>query len=334
MFYSSPMTVECYAQRLLNPYRGTMHTIKYEAAEAVTLDGVHWDIYVANDTLLEGLDANRWTQITDIRFGAWSAQHGLKRGPIYPSDDFLRMEEMGAIVYQYLTQVHRKVPFPFRDRYEFWLLDEDGRPLALLNSVVEEADIDSEAAIEWRAGYVARDHFSSDAVAGIGMPAADYLTRHINARAGSQAAAQWFRREPDGSGTGLQASGYAEVFEGRRLPAGDFPPLLLAMDWMDQAHRQLAMDFHAWQAPWLLALPGLAPPLRAALEQHARRQAAVVEKLHRLYPETVDDKAIKAALVEAVMCRAQPNPAARDTTMSTFYIELNQNPPDWERGRS
>ncbi len=38
------MAVECYAQRLLNPYRGTMHVIKYEAAEAVTLDGVHWDI--------------------------------------------------------------------------------------------------------------------------------------------------------------------------------------------------------------------------------------------------------------------------------------------------
>jgi hypothetical protein len=33
------------------------------------------------------------------------------------------------------------------------------------------------------------------------------------------------------------------------------------------------------------------------------------------------------------MCRAQPGPAAGDTTLSTFYIELNQNPPDWERGR-
>ena len=41
VLYISPMPVECYAQRLLNPYRGTMHVIKYEAAEAVTLDGVH-----------------------------------------------------------------------------------------------------------------------------------------------------------------------------------------------------------------------------------------------------------------------------------------------------
>lgn len=327
------MTVECYAQRLLNPFRGTMHTIKYEAAEAVTLDGVHWDIYVCNDTLLEGLDVNRWTQVTDIRFGAWSAQGGLKRGPIYPSDDFLQMEEMGAIVYQYLTQVHRKVPFPLRDHYELWLLDEDSQPLALLNSVVEENAIDLDTAIEWRAGYVARDHFVSDAIAKPGMPAADYLTRRINARAGEQPAAQWFLREQDGSGLGLQGIACAAVLEGRRLPAAAFPPLLLAADWMDEAHRQLIADFHAWQSPWLLALPGIDIELRGELEQHARSQASVVEKLHRLYPETVDEKTIKAALVEAVMCRAQPAPKPQDSTMSTFYIELNQNPPDWERGR-
>jgi len=327
------MTVECYAQRLLNPYRGTMHTIKYEAAEAVTLDGVHWDIYVSNDTLLEGLDVNRWTQITDIRFGTWSVENGLKRGPIYPSDDFLRMEEMGAIVYQYLTQVHRKIPFPLRDHYELWLLDAEGRPLALLNSVVEENEIDLETAIAWRAGYAAQENFTSAACAHTGLSAADFLARHINARSGARPAAQWFRRERDGAGTGLQGVGDVNEFEGRHIPYEDFPPLLLSADWMDEAHRRLAADFHAWQAPWLLALPGLDTALRGELEQHARSQAAIVEKLHRLYPETVDEKAIKAALVEAVMCRAQPTPAPRDTTLSTFYIELNQNPPDWERGR-
>ena len=327
------MTVECYAQRLLNPYRGTMHTIKYEAAEAVTLDGVHWDIYVSNDTLLEGLEANRWTQITDIRFGAWSAQTGLKRGPIYPSDDFLLMEEMGAIVYQYLTQVHHKVPFPLRDRYEFWLLDQEGQPLALLNSVVEEKEIDLETTADWRAGYVARDHFTSNAVTNKGMAPSDILTRHINNRAGSQPVAQWIRRESDGSGFGLQGIDEASSLEGRSLPASAFPGLLIATEWMDEQHRQLADDFHAWQAPWLLALPDISETQRAELEQHARAQAEVVEKLHRLYPATADEKLIKAALVEAVMCRAQPRETVRDTTMSTFYIELNQNPPDWERGR-
>ena len=36
------MSIECFVQRLLNPYRGVMHTIRYAAAEAVTLDGAHF----------------------------------------------------------------------------------------------------------------------------------------------------------------------------------------------------------------------------------------------------------------------------------------------------
>ena len=33
------MLIECFAQRLLNPFRGAMHTVKYDVAEAVTVDG-------------------------------------------------------------------------------------------------------------------------------------------------------------------------------------------------------------------------------------------------------------------------------------------------------
>lgn len=325
------MSVECFAQRLLNPFRGTMHTIRYEAAEAVTLDGLNWDIYVANDALLEGIEPTTHTQITDIRFGAWSPRQGLRRGPIYPSEDFLRMEEMGAIVYQHLTRVYRRVPFPFRDRFELWLLDGDSRPLALLHSVVEEKDMDFETAPEWRPGYLARERFASSAVPDMDMCAADHLGRCINARAGPSPATQWFRREADGSGTGLAAT--RDGLAGRRLPREAFPLLLLAVEWMDGARRQLAEDFHAWQAPWLLALPDLPTAVRARLEKQARQQAEVVERLHRLYPETVDRTMIDAAVVEAMLCRAQAEPAQRDMPLSTFYIELNPNPPDWERGR-
>ena len=61
-----------------------MQTIRYASSEAVSLDGAHWDIYVAHDALLEGQHVNRWTQITDIRCGSWSLEAGLKRGP-HPS---------------------------------------------------------------------------------------------------------------------------------------------------------------------------------------------------------------------------------------------------------
>jgi hypothetical protein len=325
------MSLQCYAQRLLNPYRGTMHTIRYEAAEAVTLDGVHWDIYVANDSLLEGIESNHFTQITDIRFGAWSAERGLRRGPIYPSDDFLRMEAMGAVVYQHLLKVHREVPFPFCDHYEFWLLNEAGEPLALLHSVVEAREMDMEIALEWRPGFLARERFVSEA-APVGENAAEHLARCINGQAGTRPAGQWFRREEDGSGTGLTHTENTPGMRGRRLPPEAFPPLLLNLEGMAPGERRLAMDFHAWQAPWLLALPGLEPAVRAELEAHARKQALWVEKLFRLYPETVDRKLINAALVEAMLCKSELEPTAREMPLSTFYIELSQT-PDWERGR-
>jgi len=45
------MSFYCYSQRLLNPYRGIINCIRYRSAEAVTADGVRWDIYVSNEAL-------------------------------------------------------------------------------------------------------------------------------------------------------------------------------------------------------------------------------------------------------------------------------------------
>jgi len=102
------MPIRCYAQRLLNPFRGVMNVIEYQAAEAVTLDGVQWDIYVRNAELVKDLAQAERVQTSDIRYGSWSAAQGLKRGPIQPSEDFLRMEHQGEVVYHHLlnTQHH------------------------------------------------------------------------------------------------------------------------------------------------------------------------------------------------------------------------------------
>jgi len=96
------MTPTCYAQRLLNPFRGVMNIIEYEGAEAVTTDGLHWDIYVRDTTLVEDLADGHKVQTSDIRYGSWSEKQGLKRGAIYPSDDFKMLEHRGAILYEYL----------------------------------------------------------------------------------------------------------------------------------------------------------------------------------------------------------------------------------------
>jgi hypothetical protein len=320
------MSFEHYAQRLLNPFRGAMHTVRFQSAEAVTLDGLNWDIYVANDQLRQGLDNRRQAQISDIRYGSWSPDKGLKRGPLYPSDDFRRMEAMGAVVYEHLVHVHDSVPFGFADRFELWLLDTAGQPLALLHSAVAEQELDTSLPIDWRAGLAAHERFASAAMAELdGGGAGEYLTRYVNTRAGETPSAQWFRRDDDGSGSAMLGVRIDPALDGRRLAANAFPKLGLATTGHNDAHRRLIEDFQAWQAVWLLVLPGLDASTRQALEQQVRLQCQLVESQYRLYPDIIDEGAIQAALVEAILRRSQPAPAAgkKDDPLSTFYIELN-----------
>lgn len=316
------MQIECYAQRLLNPFRGVVHTIRYQSAEAVTTDGVEWDIYVANESLLDGLGrAGRRALISDIRYGHWSAEKGLKRGPLYPSDDFRRLEEMGAVVYEHLLSVHREVPFAFRDQFELWLLDRHERPLALLHSVRTDSETDTRPPLDWRAGMAAQESFKSTAVSGLDEPAAAYLTRYVNSLAGGKA--QWFRRSDDGAGLGLRSLPGEDGLHGRVLEAEVFPQLFIATAGMDAAHTRLVHDYHAWQAPWMLLLPHLDPATRGALEARACRQAELIEKHCRLYPDIIDRPALQAARVEAALVRSQPRAHPRNDAMPMSYIELN-----------
>jgi hypothetical protein len=316
------MQIECYAQRLLNPFRGVMHTIRYQSAEAVTTDGIEWDIYVANDALLDGLGrAGRRAMISDIRYGHWSAEKGLKRGPLFPSDDFKRLEHMGALVYEHLLKVHRDVPFNFRDCFELWLLDRNDRPLALLHSVRADSETDTKPPLDWRAGMAAQEKFRSAAISDLDEPAGVYLTRYVNEL--SSGVAQWFRRSDDGAGLGLHTLKGGDSLNGRVLDADAFPPLFVATAYMDAAHAQLVRDYHAWQAPWMLLLPHLDASTRSALEMAACQQAESVEKHCRLYPAMIDRAALQAARVEAALVRSQPRSSQKDEAMPMFYIELN-----------
>jgi len=316
------MQIECYAQRLLNPFRGVVHTIRYQSAEAVTTDGVEWDIYVANDALLDGLGrAGRRALISDIRYGHWSAEKGLKRGPLFPSDDFRRLEHMGALVYEHLLKVHREVPFRFRDLFELWLLDRNDQPLALLHSVRADSETDTKPPLDWRAGMAAQEQFKSTSISNLTEPAGVYLTRYVNSL--SSGVAQWFRRSDDGAGLGLHALRGGGSLNGRVLDADAFPPLFIATTDMDTAHVRLVHDYHAWQAPWMLLLPHLEPAIRSALEAAACQQAESVEKHCRLYPAMIDRAALQAARVEAALLRSQPRLHKQDDVMPMFYTELN-----------
>jgi len=315
------MQIECYAQRLLNPFRGVVHVIRYLSAEAVTTDGIEWDIYVANDALLDGLGrAGRRAQISDIRYGHWSAEKGLKRGPLFPSEDFKRLEHMGAVAYEHLLSVHGDLPFKFRDSFELWLLDRNEQPLALVHSVRTDSETDTRPPLDWRAGIAAQEHFQSAAIAGLAESAGAYLTRYVNSLASG--VAQWFRRSDDGTGLGLHTLKGGEALRGRVLDADAFPQLFIATAGMDAPHIRLVHDYHAWQAPWMLLLPHLDATTRGTLEVAACRQAESIEKHYRLYPAVIGRAALQAARVEAALTRSQLRTQQPDEVMPIATIEL------------
>jgi len=324
------MTILCYSQRLLNPFRGSICCIQYRSAEAVTADGLKWDIYVSNEALLADLPPGRRTQVSDIRYGSWTAKTGLKRGPLYPSDDFLAMESMGAVVYEHLLALQDRLPFPFLDRFELWLLDRAGRPLALLESALSAEAVDLRRAVRpWTPGLDSRRTFRSRTTAGLGFEAdrdgaaSDYLGEYINACAGETPALQVFARHDDGSGSGLHGVNLAEEYRGRHLPADDFPEFLLDTRHHDGAHRELLDEFIAWQTPWLLLLPSLPETTRSRCEELARCQPLKVAKHYRLYPETINRELIDAARVEARLRATAAEPGNPEPVLTTFYIELS-----------
>lgn len=324
-----------YSQRQLNPYRGVVRVIRHGGAEAVTQDGWHWDIYVSNQALLddmgEEVNAHRHrVLISDIRFGRWSPDHGLKRGPIYPSDDFRRMEREGAELFDYLIGAHAAPIFPFIDIYELWLLDTHLRPLALLASATEAAEMDLDLPLTWLVDDAARAHFRCAAVA----DAAEVLASQVRqlavaklvtktaTRTATKPAAIWVRREVDGSATVMAAIQVAIEQLPKRLPAAALPRYFLAETGHGDDYTRLVRDYLDWQAPCLLMLPSLSRAERQRLEHLARHQAEAVEKHHRLYPESVDAAQIQAARVEAMLCRTQPARVEEYGFASTFYIEL------------
>jgi len=322
------MNLNFYAQRLLNPFRGVMNVIECQGAEAVTTDGVHWDIYVRDTDLVQDLANSTRVQTSDIRYGSWSRERGLKRGTLYPSEDFRVLEQRGAVVYHALLERHAEVPFALMDRFELWLLDTAGLPLALLHSAVQERDIELDLPIDWRAGRECRRAFQSTAMQALreaagDAAAGDYLTRLVNERAGSSPQAQWFRRRSDDSGEGLQGINLASGRQRRSLPAGAFPPFYLSDNGDNRDQHMLIHDFIAWQAPCILLRHDLQPGMRVRFERLASARALALDKHYPLYPEIIDQELVNVARVEAALRRRQPDPEPQDDTLATYYIELN-----------
>ncbi len=323
------MPTRCYAQRILNPYRGVMHIIDMESAEAVTTDGLHWDMYIHDDSLLSGNETRHDIEIPDIKFGTWSATEGLKRAPVLSTNDYEMIQHLGEMLLDNIMKYHLRVPFQFHDTLELWLLDQANQlPLALLESVCEAVDIPHSFSSRWTTGMLCGESFVS--TSGVDRvksrePAkhADYINRLICSRAGNKASVQWFNRQRDESGIGMHGQGLAAGLEGRCLTMDNFPPLMISEHWGNSVDAEIIQDFLDWQAPWLLFLPGLSTIRRRGFEMVARRHCQHVAEHFRLYPVVVDEAHINAARIEARLRMAnEVQSEAGEDEIPIYYIEI------------
>ncbi len=278
-----------------------------EQARAFSADGRHWQLQVAAYPprgLWSGAGhaaERRW-----FRFGDWSAQAGLARVPVNPILDVGDMLDAADALVAAVARVEHQVPFTPAAELELWQLDQDGRPLALLDTALAADGLTAQDAPAWSAGGGGERRFHSPTLAAAGeriqtsgapVDHARALEAVVAQAAGGPGRAVWVAREADGGGRIVAAP--AAAGPAPSLAAEDFPALHLREDWPDARTTALVRDYMDWLSPYLLTLPTLDAARRASLERAAVRCPSLVDRLWRLYPSQMDPELIRRARVQA-----------------------------------
>ncbi|MBT3062147.1 MAG: hypothetical protein AB2724_16965 [Candidatus Thiodiazotropha sp.] len=288
--------------RRLNPFNGVLQVLRGDSARALSSNGVVWEIQVLSDTP-QGLWANMpFSGKEFYTFGRWSPDSGLRQVAVNPLFNVRDMIASAEQLIADLADVIETLPFPPADRYELWLLDEQGlTPVALLASCQDSDQLEQADSAKWIAAERGDFSFVSPSLLERGQANSDGYNPRVHAsileatvrgRGGQQYRRAWFRRNPDGGHTPCEP-GQDEI------DPGAFPRLPITEAWEDAEDRRLVADYIAWKAPQLLQLHGLQPELRQRLEPIAVHQAEVVERLWRLYPEIHNNDLLNSARVEA-----------------------------------
>ncbi len=284
--------VRYYSVRLLSPYRGTIQIVDLPGFRALSADGETWRVQVLNR-------------------GARFSSQGVWRAD--GSGSFIETERTRACIEA--LRACPPLPFPLADSLELWLLDARRLlPLALLGSTLAERSPPPVAEIVWQAAFAEDYDFIAPSLdrhalrdrARLPMPHREVLARCIQKEAGVAPCAQWFRRLPDGSGTGLAGCRIDPALMGRQLAPGDFPELLVREWWETEREAELVKDYHDWQSPRLLTHTTLRRATRDRLERAACRYPERLYPVRRLLPEVLNPDLVKVALVEACLRRSAP----------------------------
>ncbi len=324
------MSISCYSQKILNPFRGVMNIISIGGADAVTIDGINWTLYVHDSFDCPTDDPEEFFEIEmpDIRFGDWNKKSGLLRSPLIASYHYNEIQAIGNALLDAVHEHADQCPYPFADNYELWLLEKHtGDPLALLDSVCKKSKIHLPDNLNWEAGLRCKQKFLNEypPLENQDTTAGELLNQIVNQRAGSQPSAQWFYRDQFNDGIGLTGVNLDNSLIGRELSPRLFPKMLIQQQWQNKTKASLVDSFIDWLSPYLLVLDFLRDPQRETLESTARNQALLVDKMHLLYPKIINQQAINAARVEAVMRKSTQNNNKDKTQETIEYIETQHS---------
>jgi hypothetical protein len=273
------MEIHCYSRRLLSPFHGVQQIISVPGGIAESMDGETWKLFVADERIISH------TGLSEVRYGDWQSKRGRRRSKIRGTAPSGLIESIGDHLVEALGRYADQVPFPLADHYEYWLLRaEDQRPLALLDSALNDDELPITEHPSWYPGGTSSRRFRSEA------GDIDDLKKLIHETAGRRPEAVWIERNTRG----------AINVDGMRFPAETFPPLLLSTDWPSPSAWRLVTDYLDWQAPWLLQL-NLERGLRQSLEQAAWQRPRETERVFRLFPEICDEAGLTVTRVKAKM---------------------------------
>jgi hypothetical protein len=278
-----------YSMRRLSPYQGTVQITDLPDFRAVTSDGIAWRVQFLNQR----------SRVTG--HAVWRADGG---------GNLIETPYTSGLIQA--LQDHPPFPFPSEDNLELWLLDaSEQKPLAILTSTLGRIRPPRSIDTRWHATLAEDDSFvapslapGSGTVATSHIPHSQVLSRCVQKAAGPLERAQWFRREDDGSGTGLHGSRLDAAQVGRKLGRDAFPELLLRETWAVEREQKLVSDYHDWQAPNLLTHARLSHATRDRLERAACRQAVKLYNVRHFLPEIINRDLLNVAFVEAVIRRS------------------------------
>jgi len=280
--------VRYYSMRRLSPYQGTIQITQLRDFRAMTTDGVTWRVQFLNQR----------SRISS--HAVWRDDGSGNLIETSRTSDLIRA-----------LQAHPPFPFPAEDTLELWLLDaEEQKPLALLATTLGSHHPPHDMPVAWQATLPGSDDFVAPSLTPTTKTATSHiahsevLNRFVQKAAGPLERTQWFRREDDGTGTGLHGNRLHGLQEGRTLKQSSFPELIVRERWDVEQERNLVRDYHDWQAPQLLTHTTISRPTRDRLERAACRQAEKLYRVRHLLPEIVNPDLLNVAFVEAVIRRS------------------------------